>query len=426
MEENSSSSQLDQWTFRRVAEATLVLVGVALCFWLIYRFYAVFFIVFVAIILGTIVRPIVNWLYIHKLPKISGVILVFAVFLILTFGFIILLFPLVSEQGSMIIDSIPKYYMDIRTWMEDSPNHFISSISQILPRELPSILKAQPTDPEMIAPAEQALLFMTSVSKGVFITIVVLVLAFHWTLDGPRTIRSLIFLAPKPLRLDISELITSVEIKIGYFILGKGVLSLAVGVLALIAYLIIGLPNALVLALIAGILEAVPMIGPILGAVPAGIIALSISPIKLVWVVATTIVIQLLENNLLVPRIMSKAVGVNPFVSLLSIFAFGSFFGIAGALLAIPIAAIIQLFLNRYVFHPSIPESENIHGRDHSSRLLYEVNDLVGDLQKQARIKKGGLDISEKQINFVMDEIESVSTDLAELLAKMPLEEQHD
>lgn len=425
MEENSFS-QLDQWTFRRVVEATLVLVGVALCFWLIYRFYAVFFIVFVAIILGTVVRPIVNWLYLHKLPKIAGVILVFAVFLILAFGFILLLFPLVSEQGSMIIDSIPEYYLNIRTWMEDSPNLFISSISEILPREVPSISQVQPTDPEMIAPGEQAMLYMTSVSKGIFITIVVLVLAFHWALDGPRTIRSLIFLVPKPLRLDISELIASMELKIGYFLLGKGVLSLAVGVLALIAYLLIGLPNALVLALIAGILEAVPMIGPVLGAIPAGIIALSISPTKLIWVVGTTIVIQFLENNLLVPRIMSKAVGVNPFVSLLSIFAFGSFFGIAGALLAIPIAAIIQLFLNRYIFHPSIPESENISGRDHSSRLLYEVKDLVGDLQKQARNKKGGPDISEKQIDFVMDEIESVSTDLAKLLTKIPLEEQYD
>jgi len=426
MEENSSSSKLDQWTFRRVVEATLVIVGVALCFWLIYRFYAVFFIVFVAIILGTVVRPIVNWLYLHKLPKIAGVILVFGVFLILAFGFILLLFPLVSEQGSMIIDSIPEYYLDIHTWMEDSPNPFISSISQILPREVPSILQVQPTDPDTIAPAEQALLYMTSVSKGVFITIVILVLAFHWTLDGPRTIRSLIFLLPKPLRLDISELIASMELKIGYFLLGKGALSLAVGVLALIAYLIIGLPNALVLALIAGILEAVPMIGPILGAIPAGIIALSISPTKLVWVVGTTVVIQFLENNLLVPRIMSKAVGVNPFVSLLSIFAFGTFFGIAGALMAIPIAAIIQLLLNRYVFHPQDVEVETGSGRGHTSRLSYQANDLAADLQRQARLTKGGTTQAEKQLDLVMDEIESVAVDLAGLLAEIALEEQHD
>ncbi len=419
-------SKLAQLTFRQVVEATLVLVGVALCFWLIYRFYMVVFIVFVAIMLGTVIRPIVSWLYIHKLPKFAGVILVYAVFLVLVFGFILLLSPLLFEQGPMIIESMPDYYMGLRNWMEDSPNNFIFSVSQILPPELPSFLQVQLTGPEIIASAEQALVYMTSVSKGVFIMIVVLILTFHWTIDGPRIIRSLEFLLPESYRFDLSELITSMELKISYFILGKGVLSLAVGVLALIGYLIIGLPNALALALIAGILEAVPMIGPILGAIPAGIIALSISPSKLVWVVGMTIVIQLIENNLLVPRIMSKAVGVNPFVSLLSIFAFGSFFGIAGALMAIPIAAIIQLLLDRFVFHTKISGAETISGRDRSSRLLYEAKDLVGDLQKQARLKKGGPDITEKQINFVMDEIESVSTDLAELLAEKQLVERHD
>jgi predicted PurR-regulated permease PerM len=326
----------------------------------------------------------------------------------------------------MIIDSMPEYYQSIRSWVENSPNHLILTISQILPREVPSFSKVQLTGPEMMASAEQALEYITSVSKGAFVLIAVLFLAFHWTLDGPRTIRSLIFLLPKPLRFDLSELINSMELKIGYFILGKGALSLAVGVLALISYLIIGLPNALALALIAGILEAVPMIGPTLGAIPAGIIALSISPVKLVWVVGATIVIQFLENNLLVPRIMSKAVGVNPFVSLLSIFAFGSLFGIAGALMAIPIAAIIQLLLDRFVFHSSIPESETTTGRDYSSRLRYDAKDLASDLQRQARLKKGGPTVTAKQMDFVMDEIESLSSDLALLLAEIPSVEQDD
>jgi predicted PurR-regulated permease PerM len=424
--DRNPSSQLAQWKFRRVVGATLVLVGVGLCFWLLYRFYAVVFIVFVAIILGTVIRPIVNWLYLHKVPKFAGVILVYAVFLTLAFGFILLLFPLVFEQGATIIDSLPEYYQAIRYWMENSPNQLIQAVSQILPREVPSFSTVQLTGPEMMASAEQALEYLTSVSIVVFEMILVLILAFHWSLDGPRTIRSFLFLLPEPRRFDISELIMSMELRTGYFILGKGALSLAVGVLALIAYLIIGLPNALALALIAGILEAVPMIGPVLGAIPAGIIALSISPAKLAWVIGVTIVIQFLENNLLVPRIMSKAVGVSPFVSLLSIFAFGSFFGITGALMAIPIAAIIQLLLDRFVFHPTTSESETGSGRDHSSRLRYEARDLASDLQRQARLKKGGQAVSEKQIDKVMDEIESVSTDLAVLLADVPLIEHHD
>ncbi len=154
------------------------------------------------------------------------------------------------------------------------------------------------------------------------------------------------------------------------------------------------------------------MVGPLLGAIPAAVIALSISPSKLVWVIIATIVIQQLENSLLVPRVMRKAVGVNPFVSLLSIFAFSSLFGIAGALMAIPIAAIIQLLLDRFVFHPAAIEPDLSAGRDYASRLRYEAQDLAQDLRRQARLKKGGSDQRVMQTDQAMDEIEAITTDL--------------
>jgi len=209
------------------------------------------------------------------------------------------------------------------------------------------------------------------------------------------------------------------ETKIGSYLAGQGILCLIIGSLALIAYLLIGLPNALVLALLAGVFEAVPMIGPLLGAIPAGVIALSIAPSKLIWVIVATIIIQQLENSLLVPRVMRRAVGINPFVSLLSIFAFSSLFGIAGALMAIPIAAIIQLLLDRFLFHPGTIEAEVMPGRDLASRLRYEAQDLAQDLRKQARLKKGGSDLSIKQVDQVLDEIETITTDLDSLLAQV-------
>jgi hypothetical protein len=174
----------------------------------------------------------------------------------------------------------------------------------------------------------------------------------------------------------------------------------------------------LVLALVAGVLEAVPMIGPLLGAVPASLVALSIGPDKLIWVIVATTVIQQLENSLLVPRVMDKAVGVNPFVTLLAFFAFSSFFGIAGALMAIPMAAIIQLVLNHFVFHPTTVDPEASAGRDYASRLRYEAQDLANDLRKQARLKKRGSDLRVKQIDQVMDEIETITTDLGALLTQ--------
>ncbi len=130
--------------------------------------------------------------------------------------------------------------------------------------------------------------YVVSAAKAIFMAIAILLLAFHWTLDGPRTIQSLLPLVPKGQRESISELISAMETKVGFYIAGQGVLCLVIGIMALVAYLLIGLPNALVLALVAGVLEAVPMIGPLLGAIPAAVIALSIAPSKLVWVIVAT------------------------------------------------------------------------------------------------------------------------------------------
>ena len=399
--------------------ATLVLVFVALSFWLLYRFNQVVFILFIAIVMGTVIRPVVGWLHRRGLPRVAGVILVYLLLLALLISFVLLLFPLVVEQGTTIAAAVPGYYQSLREWMVNDPNQLIVRLSEFLPATLPGLEPIQQTGQQMLASAGQALGYVALAAKVIFMATVILLLAFHWTLDGPRNIQSLLLLVPTGQRENISELISAMETKVGFYIAGQSVLCLVIGIMALVAYLLIGLPNALVLALVAGVLEAVPMIGPLLGAIPAAVIALSITPSKLVWVIVATLVIQQIENSVLVPRVMRKAVGVNPFVSLLAIFAFSSLFGIAGALMAIPIAAIIQLLLDRFVFHPAAMEPEVSPGRDYASRLRYEAQDLAQDLRKQARLKKGGSDLRVKQTDQVMDEIEAITTDLDSLLAQV-------
>ena len=413
------SSQPNEWTFRRVMWATIVLVFIALGFWILYRFNQVVFILFIAIVMGTVIRPVVTWLYRRGLPRIAGVILVYIMLLALLIGFALLLFPLIVQQGATIAAAVPGYYQSLREWMANFPNLLIVRLSEFLPATLPSLQPIQQTAQQILASAGQALGYVSLMAKAIFLAIVILLLAFHWTLDGPRIIQSLLPLVPRDQRETISELISSMETKIGSYLAGQSVLCLVIGIMALVAYLIIGLPNALVLALLAGVFEAVPMIGPLLGAIPAGVIALSIGPSKLIWVIVATIIIQQLENSILVPRVMRKAVGINPFVSLLSLFAFSSLFGIAGALMAIPIAAIVQLLLERFVFHPGTIEAEVSPGRDLASRLRYEAQDLAQDLRKQARLKKGGSDLSIKQVDQVLDEIETITTDLDSLLAQV-------
>jgi predicted PurR-regulated permease PerM len=414
------ASQTYDWTFRRVVGATLVLVLVALGFWLLYRFNQVVFILFIAIVIGTVIRPAVAWLHQRGLSNASAVLLVYFLLLILVAGFLLLLLPLIVSQGTTVASAVPGYYRGLHEWMLTYPNQLIVRLGEFLPASLPSLGPGatQQTGPDVMATAGQALGYVALAAKGSFIAIVILVLAFYWTLDGPRTIKSFLLLVPQEHRESISELISTMESKLGFYIAGQAVLCLVIGSLALVAYLLIGLPNALMLAVLAGVFEAVPMIGPLLGAIPAGLVALSISPGKLVWVIVATVVIQQLENSLLVPRVMRKAVGVNPFVSLLAIFAFSSLFGIAGALMAIPLAAIIQLLLDRFVFHPAVMEPEVSAGRDSVSRLRYGAQDLAQDLRKQARRRKRGSDLTVKQIDQVMDEIETITTDLDALLAQ--------
>jgi predicted PurR-regulated permease PerM len=403
-----SPSQPYDWTFRRVVWATLSLVFVALGFWLLYRFNQVVFILFIAIVIGTVIRPVVTWLHQRGLPRVAGVILVYLVLFILFTGFLLLLFPLIAQQSTTISAAGSGLYQNLREWMVNYPNQLIVRLSEFLPATLPSLKPVQQTGQEVMASAGQALGYITQAARDVFIAMVILVLAFYWTLDGPRIIQSFLLLVPQDQRESIRELISAMESKVGFYIAGQGFLCLVIGIMALVAYLLIGLPNALVLALIAGVLEAVPMIGPLLGAIPAALVALSIGPDKLIWVILATIVIQQLENSLLVPRVMRKAVGVNPFVTLLALFAFSSLFGIAGALMAIPIAAIIQLVLDHFVFHPETTDPDISAGRDYASRLRYEAQDLSQDLRKQARLKKRGSDLRVKQIDQIMDAIGSV------------------
>jgi predicted PurR-regulated permease PerM len=414
----SMMTPANEWTFRQVVWATLVFAFIAISFWLLFRFSQVIFVFFIAIVIGTVIRPAVTWLYSHGLSRMVSLILIYFLLLALLVGFVLLVYPLIAEQSGIIAASLPDYYQNFRNWMTLSPNPMIMRISLFLPPTLPVLEPALHTGQEALASAEQILGYAVSVVKAISMLAAILLLSFHWTINGPRTIQSLILLLPVAQRERTRDLVSAMETKVSAFITGQAVLCLVIGVMALIAYLVIGLPNAFVLALVAGVLEAVPVVGPVLGAVPAGLIALSISPAKLIWIIVATIVIQQLENSLLVPRIMRRAVGVNPFVTLVALFAFSSLLGIPGALMAIPIAAILQLLLDRFLFNPETKEPEPSIGRDYTSRLRYETQDLIQDLRKQARLKKGGSALKARQIDQLMEEIEAIATDLDAQLAQ--------
>jgi hypothetical protein len=142
-----------------------------------------------------------------------------------------------------------------------------------------------------------------------------------------------------------------IESRLGGYVRGQLLLMMTIGVISSIGYLVIGLPFPLALGVLAGLFEFIPMVGPILGAIPAVIVALSISPQAALLVVVFTIVVQMAENHILVPRLMGRSVGVSPIMVILAVFAFTSLLGFTGAFLAIPLAAILQVLMDHLVIH---------------------------------------------------------------------------
>lgn len=405
------------WSIKNTVKTTLSILAVAVFFFLVYRFHHVLFTLFIAIILGTVVRPVLTRLVNKGLSQTVALLLILAAVLVLLAGFIGLLAPMLSAQSDKLAADIPRYYQVIRDWLVNSRNLLVSRLSESLPSTLGGQAETANTEADVLKSAGQALGYLSTISKVLFMAITITALTGHWAVSGQRLVQSMLISLPQASRLKASALVSDIEGKVSGYLGGQGLLCLAIGVLAFAAYALIGLPNAMVLAIIAGLMEAVPMIGPLLGAIPAAVIALTISPNMLIWVVVATVVIQQLENNLLVPRVMKKAVGVNPFVSLLSIATFSALYGIGGALMAIPLAAIIQLVLENFVFNKEPDDTTLSENRGAANRLRYETQDFAQGMRNQVRQSKEGTTETVAQVDRFIEEMEGIAVDLDALLA---------
>jgi predicted PurR-regulated permease PerM len=346
---SSSSDGVVTWTTSQVVLATIFVVCVFLTFWLLYRLREVLFLFFVAIVVGTAIRPTVDWLHRRGISRATGIIIIYILSAAILTGFLAMILPLLADQATEISRSLPEYYASFRSALIDSGNRLLQNIGWRMPGEISLLVPRDPNSEEVLDQVGQALFYTNVILTGMVGTLAVFLLAYYWTQESNFVVRALLRIVPPKQKKNVREFLQLAETKLGGYIRGQGLLCVAVGLAAFIAYLLIGLPYLLVLSIFAGIMEMVPIFGPALGAIPALLVALSIDPSKAVWVVVATAVIQGLENTVLVPRIMRHSMGVNPIIVLLSLIAFSSVFGFAGALLALPLAAIIQLLVSRVV-----------------------------------------------------------------------------
>ncbi len=424
------------WTMRQVIAATLTALGVVLAFVLAYRFYMVIFIFFVAAALEVAMRPAIQWLEGRGLRRWLGVLLVYVLLLALLALLVWLTAPLLVTQIGAIVERLPDDYQQLRNWLGASSSRLLRSLGAALPVEFPlaELMSGSATAPSAAdaganalpesAPAQDGGATAPSTwaivrlgAYGSFVTLVIFALSFYWTLEREVITRRLEMRIPRQRREQVRTLIQEVEGKIGGYFRGQVILCVIVGVVSVLAFWLIGVPYALVLGLIMGIFEAVPVIGPIIGAAPAIVMTLATAPDKAIWTAAALAAIQILEGNLLVPRVMDQSVGVNAIVSILAITAFGALFGVAGALLAIPLAAILQILINRALFNLPMPEDalgassrREAGKRDRLTLLRMETHELIQDVRKQVR--SGG----DVQADEAGEEAEDIIEDVAQAL----------
>jgi predicted PurR-regulated permease PerM len=420
--ESPSATAVPDWTPRQVITGTLVVLSVVIGFLLAYRFRWVAIIVFSGIIVSMAMAPAVDWLQRHRLPRALSVIMIYLVLLIMLIGFIVVLIPPIVEQLSTALPKIEIYYRDLKSALVSSPLLLIRQIAIRLPPQIDLTLTASPAPSDALDAVGQAFTATGTILSGFVTLTAMLLIGFYWTLEGEGALRSFLRPLANDKRESVQEMLQEIGTRVGGYVRGQGLLAITIAVADLSVYLLIGLPAALPVALLAGVFELIPVLGPTLGLIPAVLVAFAYDSSKVMWVIAAGALIQLLENNLLAPRVMHKTVGVNPLVTLLAIVAFGALFGFAGLLLAIPIAAIIQITLDRSLLRPQTSGLTAPVGRDRSSKLRYDTQEYVLDLRNLARRPVRGS--AQFDLDPIEDALEAIALGLDQALAQAESSEQ--
>lgn len=299
------------------------LIVIAL-FWLASQLSGILIIVFISYVIMAALSPFSDFLAGKRVPKILSVVIPYTITIVILVLLIFPLIPFFISQIQLLFSNLPKY---------------IDQVAKILNLQIDADSIRNVFESDLNALGKNALSVTGKIFSGFFSILSVFVISFYLMLERNMLKKQFIALWPKKHQENVLKTTSQIENKIGWWLRGQFVLSLTIGICTWAGLTILGLPFALPLGLLAGILEIVPTIGPIISAIPTIIVALTISPGLAVTVVIFYILLQALENNILVPKIMEKAVGLNPIIIIVGVLIGSKFLGILGALLAVPFIA---------------------------------------------------------------------------------------
>lgn len=299
--------------------------------WFLFQTRGILMSIFLAYIINASLLPVVKFLKKRGFPNFLAALLPFLGILIFIVLIIFPLIPFIASQVTALLTGLPQYLKESGQvfGFEVNPD----GVRSFITRELDGI-------------GRNAFTVTSKVFGGVFSTLTVLVVSFYLILSHDQFKNSISHLFHRSQRPRVIETLEQVDDKLGAWLQGQLILSLAIGIITYIVLSILQLPYALPLAILAGMLEVIPTLGPILASIPAIVVALTVSPTMAIVVTLLYIVIQMLENNILVPKIMQRAVGLNPVIVIIAVMIGANLMGVIGALLSIPFVSFLIVLFN--------------------------------------------------------------------------------
>ncbi|KKU20129.1 MAG: hypothetical protein UX30_C0003G0004 [Candidatus Saccharibacteria bacterium GW2011_GWA2_46_10] len=300
-------------SYKTIVFAVLFLISLVL----IWQLRGIFLLLFLCFIFMQALNPTVSRLEKLKIPRFVGILLIYFLILIGISFAAAGIIPALVEQTTSLIETLPNTISNINLW-------------GIKPIDISSQFKLLENLPSNIATT------LFSIFSNIVSVFVFFVLTFYLLIERKNLDKYAVSIFGQKNQDKVILIMNELEKRLGNWVNAQLFLMLTIGVLSYIGYLVIGLNYVVPLAIIAGLLEIVTNIGPTIATVIAAFVGLTVSPLTALMAIAWGIIVQQLENNFIVPKVMKATIGLNPLVTILLIASGAQLGGVAGAVLAIP------------------------------------------------------------------------------------------
>lgn len=295
---------------------------------------------FVAITFGEGIRPLVDWLQDHHLPRPAAVLGIYVILAGLVLGLFALLLTPLTSQLVALVNNLPTYMQRVQSAFQDL---------QQLASSAPEAQQALQAIPAQIGGLASTLLDTPLLAAGIVFKFVELYLmAFFW-LTATQPLKSFVLSTfPADLRAEASDVIAELSHRLGGYVRATAINMGVIAVLSGGGLFILGIPYPLLLGFVAGLAEALPLVGPWLAGSFAVMVTLFTGGfIQAAEVAGLYLLIHLIEGNTLVPYVTYRMTELNPLVTIVAIAIGGAILGIVGAVLGVPVALVLQVFVLR-------------------------------------------------------------------------------